>query len=135
MLFLVAGCSEISTPPWQADGHGEKLPSEDIYRVVWADQTLRDHDVVRVARVVADRTRNDRLQVYCELLNRSQDDLTVQIQVAFKDHLGRAQETTPWQTVVLSALAGNGYSATSIRTDADDYLIRIRLASPALIFD
>ncbi len=135
LVVCLSGCSDVAKPPWAAEGHGDKIPAEDCYRIVFADETLKKHDVVRVTRVVPDRKPNNRLEIYCELVNRSKQDLRIQIQTAFKDGRNRIIEETTWHTVLMSALSGTSYTICSTTMDADDYLVRIRLASPAIVFD
>jgi len=129
------GCSDIAKPPWPAEGHGDKIAAEEAYRIVFSDETLKRHDLIRVTRVVPDRKANNKLIIYCELANRSERDITIQAQTAFKDGRDRIIEETPWRTVVMPALAGTSFSVLSTTMEADDYLIRIRLATPAVVFD
>lgn len=133
--ILPIGCSNISTPPWPGSGHGDRIPSEDECRVVWSDKTLKDKDIIRISKVIPSRKENGKIEVYCELINRTRDDLGIQVQTAFKDDLGRIREETPWQTHYLSALAGKAITVTSMKTDMDSYLVRIRLAVPTTVYD
>ena len=135
VTVALTGCSTVSKPPWQARSFGDKQQAEEVYRVVWADETLQHHDLLRVAKVIPERLPNNKLKIYCELLNRSSNDLNIQVQTAFKDSMGRIVEETPWQTFMMSALAGNEYTVTSVRTDVDDYLVRMRLTTRASVID
>lgn len=129
------GCSAVAHPPWAPGGHGDNISAEDAYRVVFADETLEQHDLVRVTKVVAARKANNKLRIYCELLNRSKRDIRIQAQTAFKDGRGRIIEETPWHTVVMAARVDTSFTVSSTTMEADDYLIRIRLATPAVVFD
>ena len=134
VIVSLPACSGVSKPPWQAEGYGDKNPAENAHRVVWADETLKRHDIIRVSEITPDWTDDGRLEVYCKLVNRSADDLVIQVQTAFKDGRNRERETTPWLTVVLPATSGKAYTVQSVRSDVKDYLVRIRLAAPAAVY-
>jgi len=69
-----------------------------------------------------------RLQVETQVRNRENRRLQVQIQCEFKDALGFALDSTPWETLILTENSIENKAFVSANNKAKRYTVRVRQA-------
>ena len=76
----------------------------------------------------AERTHQGKLKGMANIRNRTNQDLTLQVQTVFRDVNGFSiNDDTSWDTIVLTANETRTVGATSTTPKADRYTIRIRM--------
>jgi uncharacterized protein YcfL len=74
------------------------------------------------------RTPQGKLKALANIRNRTNQDLTVQVQTVFRNEGGFSiEDDTSWETIVLTANSTHTYISTSTNRKADLYTVRIRL--------
>lgn len=75
------------------------------------------------------RLPDGRFQVICQVLNRENRRIQVQIQCVFKDAAGFGNgDETPWETLILTENATETVQFTSLNNAATSYTVRVRQA-------
>jgi uncharacterized protein YcfL len=75
------------------------------------------------------RLPDGRFQVVCQVLNRENRRIQVQIQCVFKDAAGFGNgDETPWETLILTENATESVQFTSLNNSAASYTVRVRQA-------
>ena len=75
------------------------------------------------------RLPDGRFQVVCQVLNRENRRIQVQIQCVFKDAAGFGNgDETPWETLILTENATETVQFTSLNNAATSYTVRVRQA-------
>ncbi|MBN9688928.1 MAG: YcfL family protein [Verrucomicrobia bacterium] len=75
------------------------------------------------------RLPDGRLQVACQVLNRENRRIQVQIQCVFKDAQGFSTgDETPWDNLILTENATETVKFTSLNNQAASYTVRVRQA-------
>jgi hypothetical protein len=121
VLSLAVACTK--TGPYVPDRPGA-LP-EDQDGVVLLDSGLRRD--VAVTGQTSQKTEDGRLWIRAQILNRTEDQLWVQVQTEFKDASGFSYgDVTPWEYVRLERSSSTPYSAKSLNTKAEHFTIRVK---------
>jgi len=122
-IVMAFGCGH---GPYAAKGYAPGTTSiEHTNRVIVTGARLSSN--LRVVQMNATVLEDGRLKVYAEIENRTGGNLVVQIQTQFKDAAGvLLSDETNWKTVVMPPHSSTSYDATSMNSDAKDYVIRIK---------
>ena len=85
-------------------------------------------DFIAVDSQNAERTDGGKLKTMSNVRNRTNQDLTVQVQTVFRDLNGfSVGDDTAWETVVLTANETRTIAAISTNKKAESYTVRIRM--------
>ena len=120
--LLIVGCKG----PWPAK---TPKPKEKVVEhensVVVMDQSLHDEGIV-VTGQKSERTPDGRLKVTVEIKNETDKKGVLQVQTVFKDANNMPiDDQTNWEFIVLDPFAIYYYTATSFKTEASRYTVRI----------
>jgi uncharacterized protein (DUF2141 family) len=75
------------------------------------------------------RLPDGRLQVACQIMNRENRRIQVQVQCVFKDAQGFSTgDETPWDNLILTENATETVKFTSLNNLAASYTVRVRQA-------
>ena len=112
--------------PYQAKSSKEEA-LEHTESIVLMDKDLRKW--LRIDRQKASYNENGRLMAYCEMRNRAEKNLVIQVQTIFKDERGLAlDDMTNWETIVIPKNSIHYYKTTALTQEARKYGIRIKLS-------
>jgi len=126
-LGVLAAAACTKTGPYAPDRPGALLESQD--GVVLLDSGLQSD--VSVTGFTSEKTEDGRLWVRAQVLNRTSEQLWVQIQTEFKDTAGFSYgDVTPWEFVRLEKSSSTSYSAKSLNDKAAHYTIRVKYPNP-----
>ena len=105
----------------------QRTPSPEIENTtVLLDKELAD--LIAVDSQDAERTSQGKLKGKANVRNRTNQDMTVQVQTVFRDDNGYSiGDDTAWETVILTANETRTITATSTSKKAERYTIRIRM--------
>jgi len=79
--------------------------------------------------LMENRLPDGRLQVACQLLNRENRRIQIQVQCVFKDAQGFSTgDETPWENVILTENSTETVKFTSLNNQAATYTVRVRQA-------
>ncbi len=122
LTLLCFGCS--SEGPYVPS---ERRPSPEIENTAVAlDEELKG--LIAVDAQDAERTTQGRLKAMANMRNRTNQDLTVQVQTIFRDANGFSiDDDSAWETIVLTANETRTVGSVSTSKKADRYSIRIRM--------
>ena len=120
LVTLVTSCAG-PEPATRIDPDNDVEEQTDV--VVLDDDLESDLEVTSRSR----RLTDNRLEIKVKIVNRSGDDLHVQIQTSFKDDDGfQTEEPTPFAHRLITENSTMEYSETSIGKDATRYIVRIK---------
>ncbi len=122
LSLLALGCAtEGPYPP------ASRTPSPEVERkAVILDKEIGDR--IAVDSYKSERTPQGKLKAMANVRNRTNQDLTVQVQTVFRDAEGFSiEDDTSWNTVVLTANETRTIVATSTSKKAESYTVRIRM--------
>jgi len=105
----------------------EQQPSTEVENTaVILDEEISRNIAVDLQN--AERTSQDKLKALANIRNRTNNDLTIQVQTIFRDAVGFSiNDDTAWETIVLTANETRTITATSTTRKAERYTIRIRM--------
>lgn len=97
--------------------------------VVLLDEDMSDD--IAVDQIRTGRTSNNLLAVEANIRNRTEHDISIQVQTLYRDQHGNALyftagEETPWMTMVLTANSTTPYRSQSLSPVATQSTIRMR---------
>lgn len=97
--------------------------------IVLLDEDMSDD--IAVDQIRTGRTSNNLYAVEANIRNRTDHDLSVQVQTLYRDQNGNALyfsagEETPWTTVVITANSTTPYRSQSLSAHATQSTIRLR---------
>ncbi len=123
-LFFVSCADGPTIPPGNA-----KSPETAGAPVVLLDEDMDDD--IAVDQIRSGRTSNNLFAVQANIRNRTDHDISVQVQTLYRDQHGNALyfsagEETPWTTMVITANSTTPYRSQSLTPQATQSTIRIR---------
>lgn len=123
-LFLAACADGPEVPP-----SNPKSPETAGAPVVLLDEDMSDN--IAVDQIRSGRTSNHLLAVQANIRNRTDHDISIQVQTLYKDQYGNALyfnpgDETPWMTMVVTANSTTPYRSQSLSAQAAQFTIRIR---------
>lgn len=119
---LLIGCA--TEGPYVPAGREPGVEQENT--AVIMDSEIADKIAVDTQN--AERTQQGKLRAMANIRNRSNDDITVQVQTVFRDLNGFSiNDDTSWETIVLTANETKSVTATSTSRKAERYTVRIRM--------
>lgn len=123
-LFLVSCADGPIIPPGNP-----KSPETAGAPVVLLDEDMDDD--IAVDQIRSGRTSNNLFAVEANIRNRTDHDISIQVQTLYRDQHGNtlyfsAGEETPWTTIVITANSTTPYRSQSLTPQAAQSTIRIR---------
>jgi uncharacterized protein YcfL len=105
----------------------ERQPSLEVENTaVLMDQELSD--IVAVDLQKAERSTKGKLKAFANVRNRTNNDITLQVQTVFRDAAGFSiDDDTAWETIILTANETRTITTTSTSSKAEKYTVRIRM--------
>ncbi|MBI4028395.1 MAG: YcfL family protein [Verrucomicrobia bacterium] len=121
MVLLCFGCA--GEGPYVP---AQRQPSPELENTaVILDESLADR--IAVDSQNAEHTAQGKLKGMANVRNRTNQDLSIQVQTVFRDDNGFSiGDDTAWETVILTANETRTISATSTSKKAERYTIRVR---------
>lgn len=122
LSFLYFGCT--TEGPYVPS---QRQPSPEVENTfVMMDQELSG--LIAVDMQDAKRTLKGKLRALANMRNRTNQDLTVQVQTIFRDAKGFSiGDDTSWETIVLTANETRTIDTTSTSKKADRFNMRVRM--------
>jgi len=123
LTLFTFGCSSGEGPYEPA----ERQPGPELeFTTVILDEELKE--LIAVDDQDSERTKQGRLKTMSNVRNRTNQDLTVQVQTVFRDESGFSiGDDTSWDTIVLTANETRTISATSTSKKAERFTVRVRM--------
>jgi hypothetical protein len=110
--------------PYQAKSD-EDFPLEHQENISLMDKKLQKW--MRIDALSYDYTSDGRLEVYCEMRNRTDVNLEIMVQTQFKDAAGRLlEDKTNWETIVIPKNATIDYRPAAMTERARNFIIRVK---------
>ena len=125
LVALVCGCSRHTGAytPRPAQLTAEQLSARFVLMDPGARRSVTSTGLQEI------RLPDGRFQVACQVLNRENRRIQVQIQCVFKDAAGFGNgDETPWETLILTENATETVQFTSLNNAATSYTVRVRQA-------
>jgi uncharacterized protein YcfL len=122
---LSAGCSKQSGPllPQPAGVTPEQTNAKFVLMDPGAQYSVTSTGLMEA------RLPDGRLQVACQIMNRENRRIQVQVQCVFKDAQGFSTgDETPWDNLILTENATETVKFTSLNNQAASYTVRVRQA-------
>jgi len=113
-----------ATPPADAAIKSDVGSTFDNLEVV--DTSLKGK--LAVLRVGSDPSTNNLLSVFAGLKNKTSRPLALEVQTIYKNKAGDALNAGSWVPLTLKPHEETEYRSSSISTEADDFLVRVRRA-------
>ncbi|MBM3903299.1 MAG: hypothetical protein FJ379_14635 [Verrucomicrobia bacterium] len=125
LVALAAGCSRHTGAytPKPANLSADQLAAKFVLMDPGARKSVTSTGLQEI------RLPDGRLQVVCQVLNRENRRIQVQIQCVFKDAVGFGNgDETPWETLILTENATETVQFTSLNNTATSSTVRVRQA-------
>ncbi len=125
LAFLLVFCFACSKGPYVPKSEAPTV--EDQNPAVIYDKAIRK--VIAVDHIGSVKLPDGRLEVKASIRNRKKYRVHIQAQTAFLGGDGFSLgEDSAWQSIILMPNETKTYSCTSMKTEAVDYKVRIRMA-------
>jgi len=121
-----AGAAAPASVPVPADAAIKNDAGSTFDNLELVDASLKGK--LAVLRVGSDPSTNNLLAVFAGLKNRTAKPLALEVQTIYKDKSGAALNAGSWVPLTLKPHEETEYRSSSISTDADDFLVRVRRA-------
>lgn len=125
LLALAAGCTRHTGAytPKPANLTADQISAKFVLMDPGARKSVTSTGLQEI------RLPDGRFQVVCQVLNRENRRIQVQIQCVFKDAAGFGNgDETPWETLILTENATETVQFTSLNNAATSYTVRVRQA-------
>jgi hypothetical protein len=125
VIAFLCSCAEGPTVP----ASNPKSPEAAGAPVVLLDEDMEDN--IAVDQVRFGRTSNNLLAVQANIRNRTDHDISIQVQTLYRDQFGNALyfnpgDETPWMNMVVTANSTTPYRSQSLSAAAQNFTVRIR---------
>lgn len=125
VAVLLAACAEGPEIPKS----NPRSPETAGAPVVLLDEDMSDD--IAVDQIRSGRTSNNLLAVEANIRNRTEHDISIQVQTLYRDQHGNALyfnagEETPWTVLVITANSTTPYRSQSLSPQAAQSTIRMR---------
>ncbi len=124
LVVFLAACEGPEIPT-----SNPKAPEIAGAPVVLLDEDMSDN--IAVDQVRSGHTSNKLMAVQASIRNRTDHDISIQVQTLYRDQFGNALyftpgEETPWMNMVITANSTSPYRSQSLSPAAQQFTIRIR---------